>query len=85
MSQRTNIIPPDVEYHRVLAGEKRRIGRGILAIVLLIGGMLLFGLALAAVAAAVNAAIGADGPAANDPWFTRRGCFRSRCSFPGAC
>jgi membrane protease YdiL (CAAX protease family) len=29
-----------VEYHRVLAGDKRRIGRGILAIVLLIGGMI---------------------------------------------
>lgn len=31
--------PPGVEYHRTLAGEKRCIGRGILAIVLLIGGM----------------------------------------------
>jgi membrane protease YdiL (CAAX protease family) len=28
-----------VEYHRVLAGEERRIGRGVLAIVLLVGGM----------------------------------------------
>jgi membrane protease YdiL (CAAX protease family) len=28
-----------VEYHRVLAGEKRRIGRGILAIVLLVAGL----------------------------------------------
>lgn len=32
-------IPAGVEYHRVLAGEKRRIGRGILAIVLVVGGM----------------------------------------------
>ncbi|MDE3721894.1 type II CAAX endopeptidase family protein [Nocardiopsis sp. N85] len=32
-------VPPGVEYHRVLAGEERRIGRGILAIVLLLGGM----------------------------------------------
>jgi membrane protease YdiL (CAAX protease family) len=32
-------VAGDVEYHRVLAGEKRRIGRGILAIVLLVGGM----------------------------------------------
>jgi membrane protease YdiL (CAAX protease family) len=32
-------VPPGVEYHRVLAGEERRIGRGVLAIVLLIGGM----------------------------------------------
>ncbi|MFD2024463.1 CPBP family intramembrane glutamic endopeptidase [Promicromonospora aerolata] len=28
-----------MEYHRVLAGEKRRIGRGLLAILLLVGGM----------------------------------------------
>ena len=32
-------VPPGVEYHRVLAGEKRRIGRGLLAILLLVGGM----------------------------------------------
>ncbi len=32
-------VPEGVEYHRVLAGEKRRIGRGILAIALLIGGL----------------------------------------------
>ena len=30
-------VPPGVEFHRTLAGDKRRIGRGILAIVLLIG------------------------------------------------
>ena len=58
MNPRTNIIPPEVEYHRVLAGEKRRIGRGIIAIVLLIGGLLLFSIVLAAAAAAVNAATG---------------------------
>jgi uncharacterized protein len=32
-------VPSGVEYHRVLAGEERRVGRGILAIVLLLGGM----------------------------------------------
>lgn len=32
-------VPPGVEYHRVLAGEKRRVIRGVLAIVLLFGGM----------------------------------------------
>lgn len=67
MSRRANIIPPEVEYHRVLAGEKRRIGRGILAIVLLVGGLLLFSVVLAAAAGAVNAAMGIDGPAANNP------------------
>ncbi|RPF21923.1 membrane protease YdiL (CAAX protease family) [Myceligenerans xiligouense] len=32
-------ITSGVQYHRVLAGEKRRIGRGVLAIVLLVGGL----------------------------------------------
>ncbi|GAA1072852.1 CPBP family intramembrane glutamic endopeptidase [Nocardiopsis metallicus] len=32
-------VPPGVEYHRVLAGGERRVGRGVLAIALLIGGM----------------------------------------------
>lgn len=43
-------IPPDVEYHRVLAGPKRRIGRGIAAIVLLVvgGALISFGVAQAA-------------------------------------
>jgi uncharacterized protein len=38
----TRTVPPGVEYHRVLAGEKRRIGRGILAIVLLLAGLVVF-------------------------------------------
>ncbi|MFE7509202.1 CPBP family intramembrane glutamic endopeptidase [Promicromonospora sp. NPDC057488] len=35
-------VPQGVEYHRVLAGDQRRIGRGILAIVLLAAGFVLF-------------------------------------------
>lgn len=35
-------VPTGVEYHRVLAGEKRRFGRGILAILLLLAGMVIF-------------------------------------------
>ncbi|NJQ03128.1 CPBP family intramembrane glutamic endopeptidase [Streptomyces zingiberis] len=35
-------VPGGVAYHRVLAGEKRRIGRGILAIVLLLAGLVIF-------------------------------------------
>lgn len=35
-------VPSGVEYHRVLAGDKRRIGRGLLAIALLIAGFILF-------------------------------------------
>lgn len=37
--RRTEPPPEGVEYHRVLAGEERRIGRGLLAIVLVVGGM----------------------------------------------
>ena len=61
MNHRTNTIPPEVEYHRVLAGEKRRIGRGILAIALLIGGLLLISIVAVAAATALDGAIGTDG------------------------
>ena len=60
-------IPPDVEYHRVLAGEKRRIGRGILAIVLLLAGLLLFSMILAVAAGMVDAAIGTEDRVAYTP------------------
>lgn len=47
----TPSVPPGVEYHRVLAGEERRIGRGVLAIVLLAAGLVVLptviGLAIA--------------------------------------
>ena len=61
MTEQTHTVPPGVEYHRVLAGERRRIGRGILAIVLLIGGMTLSGVALSLMAAFVDAAVDTDG------------------------
>lgn len=35
-------VPADVEYHRVLAGESRRIGRGLLALLLLVMGIVVF-------------------------------------------
>ncbi|MEQ3552915.1 type II CAAX endopeptidase family protein [Pseudonocardia nematodicida] len=53
-------VPPGVEYHRVLAGEERRIGRGILAIVLLLGGLAAFYAVLLVGAAALDAAIGTE-------------------------
>lgn len=67
MNQRTDTIPPDVEYHRVLAGEKRRIGRGILAIALLVGGLMFFTVVFTVVAAAVDAALGAEDRAGYSP------------------
>jgi len=50
-----------VEYQRVLAGDQRRIGRGIIAIILLVGGM--FGMTLGAVQIAfrLDAALGLSG------------------------
>ncbi|GLU48258.1 hypothetical protein Nans01_26090 [Nocardiopsis ansamitocini] len=44
-------VPPGVEYHRVLAGDKCRIGRGTLAIALVVGGMFVFAYRLAEAAA----------------------------------
>lgn len=53
-------VPPGVEYHRVLAGEKRRIGRGILAIFLLIAGMFAAIAAFSAVGAWIDGLIRPD-------------------------
>jgi membrane protease YdiL (CAAX protease family) len=61
MNDRASTVPPGVEYHRVLAGGTRRIGRGLLAIALLIGGLTVSSLVLTAGAAAVDAAIGTEG------------------------
>ncbi|MFC3997279.1 CPBP family intramembrane glutamic endopeptidase [Nocardiopsis sediminis] len=55
-------IPPGVEYHRVLAGEKRRIGRGILAIALLVAGLFASQLVLAVAAASIDAQMGNTNP-----------------------
>ncbi len=55
-------VPPGVEYHRVLAGEERRIGRGILAIVSLLGGMLVFSIGLAGIASVIDGSRGSDPP-----------------------
>lgn len=52
--------PDAVEYHRVLAGEKRRIPRGILTIVLLAAGLVLFSVAAAALSVRVDAWLGND-------------------------
>ncbi len=41
-SARPASVPAGVEYHRVLAGKKHRIGRGIFAIVLLLAGAVVF-------------------------------------------
>lgn len=51
-------IPAGVEYHRVLAGNRRRIGRGILAIVLLLAGFLFFSLAANWLSALLDTQIG---------------------------
>lgn len=50
----SSTIPPGVAYHRMLAGEKRRVGRGILALALLIIGFGLISFAVAQLAAVVD-------------------------------
>ncbi|WP_193104001.1 CPBP family intramembrane glutamic endopeptidase [Brachybacterium sp. FME24] len=73
MNSRTHTIAPGVEYHRVLAGEDRRIVRGILAIVLLIGGMLFFNVLFTVAVSLVEPVTGADGRAAYTPLFHAAG------------
>src|SRR5699024_11838680 len=51
-------VPPGVPYHRVLSREKRMIWRGIAALVLLMGGMLVFNIALSLLGAFIDLALG---------------------------
>lgn len=67
MNDHTGTVPPGVEYHRVLAGDTRRIGRGLLAIALLIGGLMVFAIVLLPAAALVDASIGTEGRVAYTP------------------
>src|SRR5262245_44426325 len=55
-------VQPGVEYHRVLAGEKRRIGRGILAIVLLVAGLYGLNSISSLVAASIDTQLGRTNP-----------------------
>lgn len=58
--RRSSPTPAGVPYHRVLAGPKRRIGRGILAIVLLHVGLVGFGALAAQVAGPIDRMLGRD-------------------------
>lgn len=60
----------DTPYHLALAGEKRRIGRGILAIVLLNAGLLGFGAAAAQLGAQVDVLVGREGAGSGDRQLT---------------
>jgi len=63
-------VPPGVPYHRVLAGEQRRIGRGIAALVLLVIGLLLFSTLIGLLATSFDAALGRDSLAVGGTEFT---------------
>ncbi|WP_435111586.1 CPBP family intramembrane glutamic endopeptidase [Nocardiopsis synnemataformans] len=63
-------VPPGVEYHRVLAGDKRRIGRGVLAIVLLLVGMFAFSVVFSQAAALVDTQMDRTNPAAGGTDYT---------------
>ncbi|MCP3012142.1 CPBP family intramembrane metalloprotease [Nocardiopsis dassonvillei] len=54
--------PPGVEYHRVLAGDRRRIGRGVLAIALLVAGLFASNIVLAVAAAFADSLMGRTNP-----------------------
>jgi membrane protease YdiL (CAAX protease family) len=64
-----------VEYHRGLVSDKRRVGRGILAIALLIGGMQFFIYALAIIAVLVDTAIGTESRPGYTPLVNAVGAF----------
>lgn len=64
-----------VEYHRGLVSDKRRIGRGILAIALLLGGMQVFIFGLVIVAALIDAALGTEARAGYTPLINVAGAF----------
>jgi membrane protease YdiL (CAAX protease family) len=51
-----------VEYHRVLAGDGRRVWRGILAIALVVGGMFVFGISIGVGAAYIDQLFGRTSP-----------------------
>ncbi len=55
-------VPPGVEYHRLYAGEKRRILRGVLAIVLLFVGFVGFAQLFLVGSGLIDAQLGRTGP-----------------------
>ncbi|MCY1649508.1 MULTISPECIES: CPBP family intramembrane glutamic endopeptidase [Streptomyces] len=55
-------VPSAVAYHRILAGEKRRIGRGILAVVLLLAGFVIFPTAVGRALAPIDQRMGDTPP-----------------------
>lgn len=64
-----------VEYHRGLVSDKRRIGRGLLAIALLLGGMQVFIYGLAIIAALIDVALGTEARAGYTPLINAAGAF----------
>ena len=62
--------PPGVPYHRVLAGEMRRVGRGIVALTLLLGGLFLFGGVFAYLGSVVDTMLGRSNPMTGGYAFT---------------
>ncbi|MEU8379205.1 CPBP family intramembrane glutamic endopeptidase [Streptosporangium sp. NPDC048865] len=63
-------IPPGVPYHRVLATGERRVGRGVLALLLLLAGLFGIGGVLTALGSAVDQAMGRTSPIAGGTDFT---------------
>ena len=67
---RSAMIPPGVPYHRVLAKDERRIGRGVLALVLLLVGLFGFGGLLSYLGSLLDASSGRSSPISGGTEFT---------------
>ncbi|WP_051759669.1 CPBP family intramembrane glutamic endopeptidase [Herbidospora cretacea] len=63
-------IPPGLPYHLVLTGERRRVGRGVLALVLLLAGLFGFGGVISVIGSAVDASMGRANPISGGAEFT---------------
>lgn len=63
-------VPAGVEYHRVLAGDRRRVGRGILAIVLSLAGIVIFPVVILRVLGLVDQQFGNTTPILGGPDYT---------------
>ncbi|TKK83649.1 hypothetical protein FDA94_32890 [Herbidospora galbida] len=63
-------IPPGLPYHLVLTGDRRRVGRGVLALVLLLVGLFGFGGVISVVGSAIDESMGRANPISGGAEFT---------------
>nr|WP_062340287.1 CPBP family intramembrane glutamic endopeptidase [Herbidospora sakaeratensis] len=69
-SRSSRRVPPGLPYHLVLAGPERRVGRGVLALVLLVVGLFGFGGVISLAGSAIDASMGRANPISGGTEFT---------------